>query len=56
MKLNWLKENMDILTGCCLNNEELKVVSALQDVDFDLDRLTINEIKVLDLILTDLTK
>lgn len=56
MKLNWLKENMDILTGCCLKHEELKVVSALQDVDFDLDRLTINEIKVLDVILTDLTK
>ena len=47
---------MDILTGCCLNYEELKVVSTLQDVEFDLDRLTINEIKVLDLVLTDLTK
>ena len=56
MKLNWLKDNMDILTGCCLNYEELKVVSTLQDVDFDLDKMTINEIKVLDVILTDLTK
>ena len=56
MKLNWLKENMDILTGCCLKNEELKVISSLQEVDFDLDCLTINEIKVLDVILTDLTE
>lgn len=56
MKLNWLKENMDILTGCCLKNEELKVISSLQEVDFDLDCLTINEIKVLDVILTELTK
>ena len=56
MKLNWLKDNLDILTGCCLNREELKVVSALQEVDFELDGLTINEIKVLDMILTDLTK
>lgn len=56
MKLNWLKDNLDILTGCCLNHEELKVVSTLQEVDFDLDCLTINEIKVLDMILTDLTK
>ena len=56
MKLKWLKENVDVLTGCCLTHEELKVISTLQDVDFDLDCLTINEIKVLDLILTDLTK
>lgn len=56
MKLNWLKENLDILTGCCLNHEELKVVNSLYEVDFDLDCLTINEIKVLDVILTDLTK
>lgn len=56
MKLNWLKENMDILTGCCLNQEELKIINSLYDVDFDLDKMTINEIKVLDVILTDLTK
>ena len=56
MKLNWLKENMDVLTGCCLNHEELKVINSLYDVDFDLDKLRINEIKVLDVILTDLTK
>ena len=56
MKLNWLKDNLDVLTGCCLNHEELKVVTTLQDVDFELDRLTINELKVLDLMLTDLTE
>ena len=56
MKLNWLKDNLDVLTGCCLNHEQLKVINSLSDVDFDLDNLTINEIKVLDVILTDLTK
>lgn len=56
MKLNWLKDNLDVLTGCCLNLEELTVISTLQEVDFDLDGLTINEIKVLDLMLTDLTE
>ena len=55
MKLNWLKDNLNVLTGC-LNHEELKVINSLQEVDFDLDRLTINEIKVLDLMLTDLTE
>ena len=54
MKLNWLANNLSELKNVAWTVDQMKVIRTLQEVNFDIDCLTINEIKVLDLMFDDL--